>query len=258
MPEIANGSRWLLYPKPNKGAALRLFCFHYAGGSAQAFQSWSAELPSRVELGLVQLPGRGARIGEPRITNLLPLSRMIARELSRHLDKPFAFFGHSLGAMLCFEVARALREEAQPEPAHLFLSAAEAPHRRNREETLSTLPKAQLLKKLHEFNGTPVEALCNEELMDLLLPTIRADFTLCETYQYSEETPLSCPLTIYGGIDDAEVDRERIAAWSELVRGATNIRMFPGGHFFIHTSKSLFLPAFAADLRRLCSHLPAA
>jgi medium-chain acyl-[acyl-carrier-protein] hydrolase len=140
-----------------------------------------------------------------------------------------------------------------PQPAHLFISAAHAPHRRKQDEPLSTLPKDALIEKLHEFNGAPPEALRNEELMDLLLPTVRADFELCETYEYNPEAPLICPITIYGGIEDHEVERERLVAWSDMTTGPSIIRMFPGGHFYIQTSQTIFLHAFASDLLQLCS-----
>jgi medium-chain acyl-[acyl-carrier-protein] hydrolase len=255
MISMSNPDRWLLFPKPNPSASLRLFCFHYAGGSAQTFYTWPAELPSTAEIGMVQLPGRGHRLAEPKITRLLQLSRVVAQALQQFTDKPFAFFGHSLGALLCFEVARSLRREHLLEPAQLFVSATQAPHRRRRDEPLSTLPKTALIEKLREFNNAPPEALQNDELMDLLLPTIHVDFELCETYEYRHETPLGCPITIYGGIEDHEVERERLAAWSEMTAGPSNIRMFPGGHFFINTSRSLFLQTFASDLLQLCSHL---
>jgi medium-chain acyl-[acyl-carrier-protein] hydrolase len=181
----------------------------------------------------------------------LPLSRIVAQELLPYLDKPFVFFGHSLGALLCFETARSLRCETHRQPAQLFVSATEAPHRRRAEELLSGLPKGELVKKLHEFNGTPVEVLQNDELLDLMLPTIRADFELCETYEYHPEPPLECPMRIYGGLEDHEVEAGRLAAWSEMTVGTCEIRMFPGGHFYINSSRAIFLQTFAGDLLRL-------
>jgi surfactin synthase thioesterase subunit len=255
MTGASKPDKWLLFPKPNPGAAMRLFCFHYAGGSAQAFQTWPADLPQDVEIGAVQLPGRGNRFAEPKITSFLPLSRIVAQALQQYLDKPFVFFGHSLGALLCFEVARNLRRESHLEPAHIFISATHAPQCRDRDEPLSTLPRTALIEKLHEFNGAPQEVLQNNELLDLLLPMIRADFELCETYEYHPEAPLGCPLTIYGGIEDHEVKRDRLAAWSEMTVGPSNMRMFPGGHFYINTSQSIFLRTFAYDLLQLRSQL---
>ena len=242
-------NKWLLFPMPNPAAALRLFCFHYAGGSAQVFHDWPGRLPPSVEMAAIQLPGRGPRIGEPHVRRLALLSRLVAQELLPYLDKPFVFFGHSMGALLCFETARSLRRENRPHPAHLFVSATEAPHRRSLKESLSCLPKSALVKKLREFNGAPTEVLENDELLDLMLPTTRADFELCETYEYHPEPPLECPMMIYGGLEDREVEAGRLAAWSEMTVGGCEARMFPGGHFFI--DGSIFLQTFAGDLLRL-------
>jgi medium-chain acyl-[acyl-carrier-protein] hydrolase len=244
-------SKWILFPRPNPAAMLRLFCFHYAGGSAQIFHGWPTYLPPSVEMGTIQLPGRGHRLGEPHIGRLLPLSRIVAQELLQCLDKPFVFFGHSLGALLCFETARSLRRENRRQPAHLFVSATDAPHCRSPEDPLSSLPKSALVEKLRGLNGTPVEVLQNDELMDLMLPTIRADFELCETYEYQPESPLECPMTIYGGLEDHDVEAERLAAWSEMTVGACKIRMFPGGHFYLNSSRGTFLQTFVDDLLRL-------
>jgi surfactin synthase thioesterase subunit len=244
-------NKWFLFPRPNPAAAVRLFCFHYAGGSAQVFHDWPGCLPQSVEVGAIQLPGRSHRLDEPHIRRLAPLSRVVAQELLPYLDKPFVFFGHSLGALLCFETARSLRRENRRQPAHLFVSATEAPHRRSIEESLSVLPKGALVKKLREFNGTPVELLQNDELLDLMLPMIRADFELNESYEYNPESPLECPITIYGGIDDHEVEAERLAAWGEMTVGACEIRMFSGDHFYINSSQAIFLQIFAGDLQRL-------
>jgi len=247
-----SSNNWILFPRPNPAAALRLFCFHYAGGSAQVFYNWLGHLPPRLEMGAIQLPGRGHRLGEPHIRDLLALSRIAAQELLPYLDKPVVFFGHSLGALLCFETARSLRRETHRQPAHLFVSATEAPHRRSREELLSGLPKRELVKKLSEFGGAPSEALQNDELLDLMMPTIRADLELCETYEYHIEPPLECPMTIYGGLEDHGVEAGRLAAWSEMTVGTCEIRMFPGGHFYINSPRAIFLQTFAGDLLQLC------
>jgi medium-chain acyl-[acyl-carrier-protein] hydrolase len=246
-----SSNKWVIFPRPNPAAALRLFCFHHAGGLAQAFHGWTGHLPPIVEIAAVQLPGRGHRFSEPYIKRLAPLSRIIAQELLPYMNKPFVFFGHSLGALLCFETARSLRRENRRQPDHLFVSAAEAPHRRNLEEMLSSLPTNTLVNRLRRFNGTPVEALQNDELLNLMLPTIRADLELWDTYEYHPEFLLECPMTIYGGREDQEVEAERLAAWREMTVGACEIRMFPGGHFYLNDPQSIFLPTFADDLLRL-------
>jgi len=247
----ASSNKWILFPRPNPAAALRLFCFHHAGGSAQIFRDWIRRLPMSVEMGAIQLPGHGHRLDEPHIKRMAPLSRIVAQELLPYLDKPFVFFGHSMGALLCFETARNLRRENQPQPAHLFVSATAAPHRRIIKESLSGLPKSALIEKLHEFDGAPAEVLQNDELMDLMLPMLRADFELFETYEYLPESPLECSMTIYGGLDDPKVEAERLAAWRETTLGACEIRMFPGGHFYFNSSQAIFLQTFAGDLLRL-------
>jgi medium-chain acyl-[acyl-carrier-protein] hydrolase len=246
-----SSNKWIFFPKPNPAAALRLFCFHYAGGSAQVFYDWPGSLPPSVEVGAIQLPGRSHRLDEPQVRRLLPLSSIIAQELLPYLDKPFVFFGHSLGALLCFETARSLRRKNRRQPAHLFVSAIEAPHHQSWEEPLSGLPKNVLVEKLREYNCANVEALQNDELMDLMLPTIRVDFELCETYEYHPESPLECAMTIYGGLEDSSVKAERLAAWSEMTVGACEIRMLPGGHFYIDSSRAIFLQTFAGDLLQL-------
>lgn len=243
-------SKWVIFPRPDPAAPLRLFCFHHAGGSAQHFYRWPPHLPPRVEMGAIQLPGRGPRLAEPHMRRLLPLSRILARELSAYLDRPFVFFGHSLGALLCFETARSLRRANLPQPAHLFLSAAQAPHQRTGEQTFSSLRKDALVEKLREFDGAPEEALQNEELLELMLPTVRADFELCDTYEFHPEDPLHCPMTVYGGLEDPGVAAERLAGWRELTVGPCEIRMFPGGHFYIDSLQTTFLKTLASDLRR--------
>jgi medium-chain acyl-[acyl-carrier-protein] hydrolase len=243
-----SSNKWILFPQPNPAAQLRLFCFHYAGGSAQVFHNWPGRLPPSVEMGAIQLPGRSHRLQEPHIRGLAPLSHIVAQALLAYLDKPFVFFGHSLGALLCFETARSLRRGNQRQPMHLFVSATGAPHRRRLEESLSSLPKSELVSKLRAFNGTPVEVLQSDELLDLILPTIRADFELCETYEYLPEPPLECPMTIYGGLEDPKVEMERLAAWREMTVGACNMRTFPGDHFYLNNQQAIFLRIFAGDL----------
>lgn len=243
---------WVYFPNPNPAAKLRLFCFHYAGGGGHVFHSWLKYIPSNVEMGIIQLPGRGRRMDEPPIKRLLPLSAIIAKELVPYLNKPFVFFGHSLGALLCFEITRNLRRDNLNQPKHLFISSAKAPHQQNDREILHDLPKSLLIEKLAEYNGTPSEVLSNDELLNLLLPVIRADFELFETYEFQPESPLECHMVAYGGEEDCSIDQEGLAAWSEMSTGSFLLRMFPGGHFYINSSQSTFLQTFAKDLLKLC------
>lgn len=227
---------WVVTPNPNPSAKFGLFCFPYAGGGPSIFQSWLYQLPMYVELHAVQPPGRGSRLMEPAYTEIEPLIETLAGVLEGYLDRAFAFFGHSMGALIAFELARYLRQQHQVMPAHLFLSACGAPHIPNPKAVIHTLPEAEFRAELRRLNGTPPEVLEHPELMQLLSPNIRADFMLCERYQYLPESPLDCPITVFGGLQDTEVSRERLERWSEQTRCSFMLRMFPGDHFFVNKS----------------------
>jgi medium-chain acyl-[acyl-carrier-protein] hydrolase len=244
-----NSTRWLAHFIPRPGARLRLFCFPYAGGSALAFRGWQPQLPDSLEVCPVELPGRSARMREPPFTHLPSLVREIARAIRDHLDSPFAFFGHSMGSLICFELARHLRSESGVEPAHLFVSACRAPQIGDRSTPLHRLTDEELLEKLGQFNGTPQEVLNHPELMQMMLPLLRADFEMIETYVYSDAPPLGCPITAFGGLRDPEVGREHLEAWREQTAGAFSVRIFDGDHFFIHRLESLLLRELAHELR---------
>lgn len=171
------------------------------------------------------------------------------------LDKPFAFFGHSMGAWIGFELARRLQNKHRVEPLHLFVSGAGAPHVPSRELPLHALPEAELREALGGLNGTPKELLESEELMQLMLPILRADFAVCETYTYRNGSVLNCPITAFGGLQDRRLYRSDIKAWSAETNSSFSMHMFPGDHFFLHTAGPLLLPLLAAELNRLVSDI---
>ncbi|MET0647739.1 MAG: alpha/beta fold hydrolase [Pyrinomonadaceae bacterium] len=241
---------WLAFHKPNPRASLRLFCFHYAGGSAQVFREWHDLLPT-VEVCPVQLPGRGTRIREGSVRRVAPLVEQLARELAPKLDVPFAFFGHSMGALIGFELARRLRRERGLEPAQLFLSGRRAPQLRDAGPPLHDLPDDEFIERLRDYKGTPEEVLRHPELMGLMLPFLRADFELCDTYAHQPDAPFDCPLTALGGLSDSGVRREDLEAWREHTTGTFSLRMFPGEHFFMNDSQPLLLQVLARELYRL-------
>ena len=230
---------WFVCHRPNPQARLRLFCFPYAGGGATIFHNWPNLLPPTFEVRSVQLPGRGRRLMEKPLTLMPELVEAIAQAMLPHLDKPFAFFGHSLGAIVSFEVTRQLRRLKQPEPQHLFVSGSGAPQTSRTGRLLHKLPDSKFLKSLGELNGTPREILESNELMQLLLPTLRADFALSETYVYTSEPPLDCPMTAFGGLQDAEVSRRGLEAWRSQTSASFSLQMFAGDHFFLHDAKPL-------------------
>jgi medium-chain acyl-[acyl-carrier-protein] hydrolase len=250
-PNAPAGERWLAYREVNPRARLRLFCFPYAGGGASAYRGWAASLPADVEVCPVQLPGRESRLREPAFDRPELLVAAVADALATHLDLPFAFFGHSMGAMLSFELARELRRRGSAPPLHLFVSGRRAPQVPSREEDIHDLPEPEFLAKLRELNGTPEEVLQHTELMRLLIPVLRADFTVNETYVFRPEEPLDLGISAFGGLGDQEVTREDISGWSEHARGPFRLRMLPGDHFFLHSARDLVTESVARDLAEI-------
>ncbi|MET0647736.1 MAG: alpha/beta fold hydrolase [Pyrinomonadaceae bacterium] len=242
---------WLVTAKPAPEASLRLVCFPYAGGAAGTFHAWPRRLPEKVELCAVQLPGRGIRMSEPPFTHLSPLVASLARVIEPHLDKPAAFFGHSMGALIAFELARQLRRESKREPVHLFLSGRRAAQLATDEPPSYDLPEPEFLDTLRELNGTPKEVFEHPELLQLMIPLLRADFGICQTYTYTPEPPLRCPITVFGGLKDEQVGSEVLGAWAEQTTSSFSLHMLPGDHFFINSSQSLICHLLSQQLSRL-------
>jgi medium-chain acyl-[acyl-carrier-protein] hydrolase len=249
--------RWLTYREVNPRARVRMFCFPYAGGGASIYRGWSASLPPDVEVCPVQIPGRENRLREPPFERPEPLVQALLEGLQPYFrGLPFVFFGHSMGAMLSFEVARELRRRGQTMPLHLFVSGRRAPQVPDREEPIHNLPEPQFIAKLRELNGTPEEVLQHAELMNLLLPVLRADFSVNETYVFTEEEPLDAGISCFGGLGDKEVTRDDCALWKEQTRGRFRLRMLPGDHFFVHGAKDMILESVARDLAETLSQAP--
>ncbi|HZF09900.1 MAG TPA: thioesterase II family protein [Thermoanaerobaculia bacterium] len=243
--------RWLAYREPNPRARLRLFCFPYAGGGASVYRGWGASLPSDVEVCPVQLPGRESRLRDPAFTHMEPLIEALMGVLPTYLDLPFAFFGHSMGGLISFELARELRRRGGPQPFHLFVSGRRSPELPAREEPIHDLPEPEFIEKLRELNGTPEEVLQHAELMRLLTPILRSDFSINENYTFKEEAPLDMGISAFGGLGDEEVTKDDVAAWAKHTRGRFRMRMLPGDHFFVHSAKDLVTEALARDLAEL-------
>jgi medium-chain acyl-[acyl-carrier-protein] hydrolase len=245
---------WLERTQENPSASLRLFCFPYAGGSARIFRTWGQYLPKFVEVCPVQLPGRDRRIAEPPFSNVELLAQAAAEGLRPFLDKPFVFFGHSMGALLSFELAHYLRAEFGVSPKHMLASGRRAPHLM-KERSIYDLPKEELLQELEELKGTPPDVLEHPDLMELMLPLLRADFALGDTYVFRERPLLSIPITALGGLRDSTVTRADLQGWGELTTGAFSLRMFPGDHFFVHSDEFRLMDVIARELRPICEQL---
>jgi len=227
---------------------MRLFCFPFAGGSASAFYSWSAHLPANIELCAVQLPGRETRMREPLFDRVAPLTRTLADTLAPYFDKPFAFFGHSMGAIIAFELARELRRQGQTNLKGLFVSARVAPQAVVRQRPVHQMTEPELIATLRRFNGTPEIVFQTPELLDMLLPMLRADFAINECYTYSDEPPLDIPITVFGGTGDTIVDARELDGWAQQTRRAFQLRMLAGDHFFLNTTQPQIIQAIVHSL----------
>ena len=244
MAQTANPPTWL---RPDPSARFRLFCFPYAGGSASWFRSWRDQLRPAIDVCPVQIPGRGNRFAEPPLRRCEALCDMLAGELLPWLDVPFAFFGHSMGALVAFELARHLRRHGRPGPTHLFLSGAPGP-RRPLPSRLHSMPEPALLAELRRLNGTPPEILQQRDFMAIVIPLIRADLELYETHVYSSEDLLDCPISAFAGAADGLASHEHVAAWRDETRGPFTLRMFEGDHFFLHKAGTPLLRAISEDV----------
>ncbi|MFN2513803.1 MAG: thioesterase II family protein [Pyrinomonadaceae bacterium] len=238
---------WLTPFKQNQHAQMRLFCFPYAGGGAHIYRDWIDSLPASIEVCPIQLPGRGARMMEAPFTQMSSLVPALTEALLPYLDKPFACFGHSMGALVSFEFARQLRSQNGPKPIHLFVSGCFAPNVPD-PDPLHNLPDSELLAELRRLNGMPKEVQENAELLSLMLPTLRADCTITETYSHTEEPPLDFPISAFGGLQDDMVSRHDLEAWRNHTTGSFLLRMFPGDHFFLQTAQPLLLQVLSREL----------
>ncbi|MFZ0658333.1 MAG: alpha/beta fold hydrolase [Candidatus Binataceae bacterium] len=224
---------WISFRRLGPELRLRLFCFPYAGAGALIYRTWAEALPSDVEVCPVQLPGRGARSMELPFTQLSPLLEALTPALAPLLDKPFAFFGHSLGALVSFELARRIGRDYGVSPVRLFVSASRAPQIPRRGSLIHNLPRDEFLAELRSLNGMPPELLDHREFMELMLPLLRADFAVYETYEYSTEPPLDCPISAFGGMQDRRVSNADLEGWHAQTKASFSLQMFQGDHFFL-------------------------
>ncbi len=233
-------SKWFVRPQTKPEATTRLFFFPYAGGGPTVFTKWCADLPSHIEGIVVHYPGRGSRFNEPAIKDMPRMVTELSQAIQPLLDQPFVFFGHSMGGLIAFELARKLRAQQLPMPNHLFVSACGAPHLPDANPKIHQLPNDEFMNELDQLNGIPAE-LKHPEAMKLLLPIVRADFELVETYQFHPDEPFNFPISAFGALDDPRVNRERIDAWAIHTQAKFESHFFSGGHFFINKAREHIL-----------------
>ncbi|MGK3989843.1 alpha/beta fold hydrolase [Sorangium sp. So ce136] len=248
---------WISCTRPNPAARLRLFCLPYAGGGSTAFSSWQRQLPAQVELCALKLPGREARMREPPFDRLTPLVQAVATGIAPWLTKPFVLYGHSLGALVGFEVTRELRRRRAPLPLHLLVSGRRPPHMQPGPEPLHGASDQALVAWLRRVGGTPDEVLREPDLLAMILPVLRADIGVNEAEPFVEEDPLECPISVFGGLADERASRAELEAWRRHTRGPFGVEMFPGGHFFLQSAREPFLRSLSAHLEDVLRDLPA-
>jgi medium-chain acyl-[acyl-carrier-protein] hydrolase len=231
-----------------KDGEIPLFCFPYAGGAASAFRNWPRELPWPIRAFPVQLPGREARWQETAYSDMPGAVAALADSLSPALGPPLALFGHSMGAFIAFELARELRSRGRPGPVRLFVSGCRAPHLPDPDPPVYNMPADQFVRELIRLKGAPAEVLRNSEYMELMLPMLRADFALCDTYVYHPGELLECPISAFGGSDDRKIRPDQLTQWGQHTKAGYTERTIPGDHFFLNTSRADLLAAIAADL----------
>jgi medium-chain acyl-[acyl-carrier-protein] hydrolase len=236
---------WLHVPRPLTRPALRLFAFPYAGATGSAYHAWAQMLPSGIELCGIQMPGRHARIHEPSCTRLEPLVDALVSVLVECADAPFVCYGHSMGAVLAFALTRELQARAYPLPRHLVVSGRSAPHLMPPRSGLHLLPDAEFIEQLRLFNGMPRQLLDDPEIMQLVLPAMRADFGLLAGIAPVAPAPMPVPVSAWGGRTDTDAPEAAIRAWEQHTSEKFEVRMFDGGHFFINELRGEVLAALS-------------
>jgi medium-chain acyl-[acyl-carrier-protein] hydrolase len=251
-------SRFVSSPKALRGQR-RLFCFPYAGGSAPVFAGWSERLQPEIEVWAALPRGRGQRFRETTLETVEAMVDDYLWALRDNLDVPFAFYGHSLGGLVAFEMARRLEAEGLPTPEHLFAGASAPPHFGLVHSRIGYLPDAEFVDVVQErYAGIPAAVLNEPELMELLLPVLRADFAAYENYELADTGSLNCPITVFAGSEDRGIAPEVMAGWGQHTRGNFAMHTVPGDHFFLAVSKELVLTTVQQELQRLGLQIPAA
>jgi medium-chain acyl-[acyl-carrier-protein] hydrolase len=231
-----NFKKWIFCPEPKSRATIRLLCFPYAGSGPTIFRQWPKYLPEEVEMWGIRLPGRESRLGEPAYSSLDPLVTAVSEALWPYLDHPFVIFGHSLGALVGYELAQHCKKQNGPQPLHLFMSGHRAPHCPPLHPPVHDTDNETFLNRIRTLGGTHKQFFAVQDLVQLMLPTLRADFAVWENYKYKKNSTLDIPITAFGGKADIEVQQSDIVAWQEHTNSNFTYHIYPGKHFYFQSN----------------------
>lgn len=232
-------------------AALRLLCLPHAGGGPTAFFPWIALLAPEIECVSVQYPGRGHRFREQPPTSISDLVREIAARMAEIEDKPFALYGHSLGGLVAFELARSLRRMGARDPEHLFIGASRPPHLGPLLPAIHTLPDDEFVEALQaRYGGIPAAIYEDREVLNLFIAPMRADFTAYERYRLLPEAPLGIPITAFAATEDHAATPSSMREWARHTAAEFELEILPGGHFFPSSSIKLVVETIRNRLLR--------
>jgi surfactin synthase thioesterase subunit len=237
-------------PKPVTHPRLRIFCFPFAGGGANVYMPWVARMRDDVEMVLIQPPGRGARMLEPPHEQMDAFVDELAQHAGYFTETPYVFFGHSLGSRVAFELSLLLQSLGMALPEYFIASGSRAPHLPNEKRWVHDLPHAEFLEELASLNGTPREVLENKELMELLVPVLRADFKIADTYR-AKAVKMPFPILVLNGRDDDGITPDQISAWQDLTGSDYASIELPGDHFFIIEYGDRVVPIVSSVLEKV-------
>lgn len=248
-PHARSPSDWLMTPDPRPAARLKLFGVPHAGRGATLFMPWRRRLPDWIDLNAVQLPGRERRYAEPPLRRIAVIAEALASALAPHLDRPYALFGHSMGALVSYETARVLRRRGAPLPVALCVSGRRAPTVPDDGPPIHALSDADFVTAMCDrYNGIPQVILDQPDMMDMLVPIMRADIEALETYRHAPDAPLAVPFVVLGGRDDPQMAPHNVAGWRALTTERYTERLFPGGHFYLQDDPAALVAALVESL----------
>jgi medium-chain acyl-[acyl-carrier-protein] hydrolase len=242
------GSNFVVF-RPRPAATFRLFCFPHAGGAPVTFFPWATQCSEEIEIVCLQYPGRAHRLREQSPTSVRQLVDGILWEIGDLSEKPFAFYGHSLGGVVAFELTRALRHLGRPGPRHLYIGAARPPQMVSSRPPIHMLPDGDFVAAVN-YGGIPAAIAADSGAMEMFLPGLRGDFIAYETYQFRPSDPLAIPITIFGGAQDTAVLPECLEGWGQHTEAAFDIKLLPGGHFFPPASTQALIRVLESQIPR--------